>query len=799
MKKLLLLWFIGCNIINSAAQKNILFEENFEDNYLRWLTGHTPSFEAKVANGVYALSHKVKNSTYYFWQSVPIHTDTSFYIEAIVQPQKELANGVYGLLWGLYDAQNYNAFLISNTGKASVIVCRKGRIISKKNWVDLANYQKGKKEKLGIQYQGGQLHFYYNETAIFSTAPLSFQGGFLGFILADQTAINVDRIRVKQDQKINLAAGVIQGLEKENLGHNINSTALELHPIIAADGQHLYFTRKGHTANIGGQGNDDAWQSSLQADGTWGLAQPLGQPINNEYHNQVIAVSADNNTLLVGSLYHADGRFKGEGISITHRQNDGQWEVPQAVVIDSFYNQNTITSLHLSANESVLILSLERQDSRGHLDLYVSFKQSNGHFSSPQNMGSTLNTMYEEGTPFLAADNQTLYFCSAGHGGYGATDIFVSKRLDDSWFNWSKPLNLGAEINSRYWEGYYSITAAGDKAYLVSNQGKNHIGLDDIYKVVPPLSVRPEPVVLVKGKVLDIVTKAAITTKVFCYEKATKKEQAGALSDPKSGHYQMILPSQKKYNFLSFKEGYYPYSKALEIKKIEQYTEIIQDIALYPLEAGQTIPLLSSSLGDSTNEDLARLAFFMQKYPSMQIAIHDSSALVVEQIKSYLVSKNIATERIETAPKKQVSSFTIQYLDTEDTVLRVGDFDAQTDIATLKKGYILKLNQLHFEADSTTITLFAEQQLKQLYQFLVQNQSLKIEIGGHTNALPPAAYCNQLSKQRAKNIANYLIKKGIAATRIDYKGYGKTQPIATNKTLGGRKQNQRVEIKILAI
>jgi len=88
--------------------------------------------------------------------------------------------------------------------------------------------------------------------------------------------------------------------------------------------------------------------------------------------------------------------------------------------------------------------------------------------------------------------------------------------------------------------------------------------------------------------------------------------------------------------------------------------------------------------------------------------------------------------------------------------------------------------------------------LDELYYFLIQNPSVNVELGGHTNNRCDTEYCNSLSEKRAKTIADYLIKKGIDAKRLQYKGYGKTNPIATNSTPEGRKTNQRVEVKILS-
>ena len=121
------------------------------------------------------------------------------------------------------------------------------------------------------------------------------------------------------------------------------------------------------------------------------------------------------------------------------------------------------------------------------------------------------------------------------------------------------------------------------------------------------------------------------------------------------------------------------------------------------------------------------------------------------------------------------------------------------DISTLALGQTIRLDKLYFEADSATIQPASFAVLEEIYDFLKDNDKVIIEIGGHTNSLPEDEYCDRLSTARAKNIAEYLYRKGIRESQISYKGYGKRQPIATNQTVEGRRRNQRVEIKIVSL
>ncbi|GLR17013.1 OmpA family protein [Portibacter lacus] len=145
------------------------------------------------------------------------------------------------------------------------------------------------------------------------------------------------------------------------------------------------------------------------------------------------------------------------------------------------------------------------------------------------------------------------------------------------------------------------------------------------------------------------------------------------------------------------------------------------------------------------------------------------------------VAKNDVPEEIVPRPKKQ--KIITQELNSE----------------TIAKGQTIQINKLYFAADSSSINKDSYSALNEVYDFLEENPNIRIEIGGHTNGIPPSAYCDKLSTERAKEIAEYIIRKGIRPSRLEYKGYGKRKPIASNDTKEGRKRNQRVEITILNV
>ncbi len=119
------------------------------------------------------------------------------------------------------------------------------------------------------------------------------------------------------------------------------------------------------------------------------------------------------------------------------------------------------------------------------------------------------------------------------------------------------------------------------------------------------------------------------------------------------------------------------------------------------------------------------------------------------------------------------------------------------DRSKLRRDQIIRIDQLFFRADSSSIAEQSYPVLDEIYEFLSSNADVVVEIGGHTNGIPTHEYCDNLSTARAKAVAEYLGLKGISKNRLHFKGYGKRMPIDSNRTVAGRQKNQRVEIKIL--
>ncbi len=282
---------------------------------------------------------------------------------------------------------------------------------------------------------------------------------------------------------------------------SINSSYDEQNPRLSPDGQRLYFTRSGHPQNQGGKiDKGDIWYSDLKDDGTWSEAKNAGSTINHPGLNGIAGFSADGNTMYLLNYYDPNGPAGGtisNGIAKSTLRN-GEWTRPEKLKITYFANNSEHISASISPDEKVLIMSLKSFQTEGNEDLYVTFKQGDS-WIQPRNLGAAINTFAEEWAPFLSADKTTLYFSSNGHQGEGSRDIFVSKRLDESWTNWSKPVNLGTAINTPGVELGYSVPATGDMAFFSTTQNSEGFGdifqfpLSETEKAVQEVVLDPEP------------------------------------------------------------------------------------------------------------------------------------------------------------------------------------------------------------------------------------------------------------------------------------------------------------------
>lgn len=381
-------------------------------------------------------------------------------------------------------------------------------------------------------------------------------------------------------------------LTEINLGSHINTAFAEYSPTPNGSGDKLYFTGSGRSND---NKTEDIFMSQFK-DGVWQEAEKIKGKINTDKNMEAPqCVTTDDNTLiffgnLEGSLGKGD-LFFSEKIS-----NDTWGDVqhfPRPINSEYFdcdaKINNNGTSIVFISDRPGAVGEVHNYGEyydgsmQGNTDIYVSVKDDDGNWGEPINLGTTINTKHAERKPFLHPDGMTLYFSSNGHPGLGRLDLYMAKRLyEDSWTEWSEPINMSKEINSPGNERAAIINTFGELAYFATAERPITFGQSDIFTMTLPDHLRPSPVTVVKGTVKD--TKGNPINAKIVWENLSNGRKMGQMkSNPETGEYFIIFPVGKNYGFYADKEGYFPISKNLDLTKQDTSMTIQRDIILFPI------------------------------------------------------------------------------------------------------------------------------------------------------------------------------------------------------------------------
>ncbi|MBK7122703.1 MAG: OmpA family protein [Chitinophagaceae bacterium] len=457
----------------------------------------------------------------------------------------------------------------------------------------------------------------------------------------------------------------------ENLGEGINSENPEMRPTISADGNLLFFIRQNDPANIQYAtvpNSQDIWYSRRDSTGKWSAAKHLSAKVNASHYNAVFWISPDLNTILLKGSF-IDGQYYGMGVSMIHKRRDNSWTNAEMLKIRNFNKFSTTPQMGASMGQDGKTLLFYMTDKKGSFDndLYVSFAEGNDIWTAPKSLGKKINLPdYNEMSPFIAADGVTLYFSSDRPGGIGENDIWMSKRLDDSWTKWSEPVNLGRPINTEGSEAFFTLDAGGEYAYLTSSDGA--FGASDIVRVKLLEKEMPDPVVLVSGNVYNAKTKEPLTASLV-YETLPDGTEAGkGVSSPVDGSFKMVLPYDKNYSIRASADKFFAISENLKLDSLIKagYKEIHKDLYLVPIEIGQVFRLNNVffdfdkyDLRPESYVELDRVVGFLNEYPNIEIEMsaHTDSKGAddynmtlsdnrARSVMDYIISRGIAKTRI---------------------------------------------------------------------------------------------------------------------------------------------------------
>ena len=429
-------------------------------------------------------------------------------------------------------------------------------------------------------------------------------------------------------------------------------------------------------------------------------------------------------------------------------------------------------------------------------DFYMS-KMVDNKWQPITDVGSPLNTRDNEGAQTISSDGKTIYFTACNRkGGYGGCDIYTSNLVNDTW---SKPVNLGGLINSKYWDVQPTISSNSNVLIFASERpgGKGGSDLwmsrrDESGNWQSPKNLKGintsndemSPFLHADGRTLyfasngyptvgghDIYISTVTDSGTFSapknigYPINTYKDESGLIVDAKgenayyssniSGNkdiYTFVLPKEVRSNPVTYIKGV-----------------VIDAVSKKSLQA--VVELINLSTDEVENKILSKVDDgFMLSLPK-----GNNYSFTTEK-KGYLFnSLNISLNN---------ESFLEPLLVT-------------IELERISKDKVVVLNNTFYGFDSSEISPESFGEINRVYNLLIDNPSMKIEVSGHTDNIGSEEHNLQLSDKRAKSVYNYLVKKGVKAERLIWKGYGSSKPIAENDTVDGQKKNRRTEIKVL--
>lgn len=576
--------------------------------------------------------------------------------------------------------------------------------------------------------------------------------------------------------------------EIKKLDKNINSAGYdEISPVISKDGCKLYFTRVGHPdfnqtliengvdlhkslskeqyldrlreiyALVEEEGlekiseskfNQDIWIAILNGKSTE-VFHP-GYPLNNALPNSVCAINEVDNSLILINQYYSDGNVR-QGLSQVKIQAENGWTFPKPMHIYDLKNQSREMSMHLSSDGEYMLTSLQRHDSRGEMDIYVSHRVNQDIWSIPVNLGSSINTKFRESTPFLLSDNKTILFSSNRQG--GKQDIYYSYRLDDTWSNWTLPVKLDSPVNTNFNESHPYICSKTGELYFNSDRD----GSMDIFKVkffASELEMKAE-----KGIYCNIYDgTTGELTEAFLHFSSSEYRDFTRSFHLFDGKLRMMSLQKSKFLLKAVKKGYV--SKEVLIDPHNYYMNNANfselNIYLYPVDY---------------EEEQQALVSKQEEEP------------IVEEKEETIAEVDEPSPKPELAAKPDVKGEVIKDLSLDEKILKV-------------KANKIELSNIYFQRTKDEIRDISYSELDKLVGFMKANPRARIRIEGHTDSVGDKAALYKLSMDRSEAIKRYLIRKGIHTGRIQTAALGASKPLNDNSTEELRSENRRVEFYI---
>lgn len=561
-----------------------------------------------------------------------------------------------------------------------------------------------------------------------------------------------------------------------NIGNAVNTKMAEYSPVISLDGNSLYFTSRRPWSDDSSeefrdpmlnQYTEDIFVSYLDFDGEWTSPEKLAFCKNN-YNEATIAVSSDEKQIYVyedatggGDIYYSD--FSNNRFTELN-------ELDYTDVNTKFWE----THCTMTPDGQTMYFVSQRPGGYGGRDIYRIVRLPNGEWSKAQNMGPTINTPYDEDSPYIDVNNKTLYFGSNGPKSMGGFDIFVSFKDEEGV--WSDPVNMGTPVNSTGDDLFYTTTIDGLRGYLTSFR-KGGFGEKDIYEIQNDY-LGNYPFSTLQGAFIslneEIVLPDDLGVKLLCPNCDLEKNRESDLRVKNHGYFS-VLERCKDYTIQYYDGtgkilGSETFTTACnseneELEKNHYIGDYILNMSVSVLNAEDEQPVSGAKV-----EILATLDGEVLRTYEM----NDDGRKALDLIKDKQPGDRIQYDIRISSPGFITQTFPL------DTILGTkGNLNLNYTIQASEPGGELtakfKINPIYFDLDKSNIRPDAAIELDKIVKIMNDNPTLKIELGSHTDCRASKAYNQSLSQRRAVSSANYIKKRITNPERIYGKGYGETQ------------------------
>ncbi len=482
----------------------------------------------------------------------------------------------------------------------------------------------------------------------------------------------------------------------------------------------------------------------------------LGANINSRFDEYYPTFTVDGQTIYftrrkVTKAINDDERESGlhlrqsdnEDILYSTKDSSGKWRFAQDVP-DNINTSNNEGAMCISPDGSFMIFTR----CSGDCDLYIS-QNINGHWSRPKNLGEPVNSRFYETNPSISADGMDLYFAAARPNGYGNTDIYVSHR--DENFVWSEPKNLGPEINTSKGE-WSPFIHPDNKTLYFSSDGWPGFGKRDIFYSRKNSA----------GTAWD-------TAQNLGYGINGPREDLGLVAERTGRNGYIFVDNEKSFGGLDIFEFELPeYARAQEVNYLKGV--IYDEVTKKPIS------------GSFQLIDLSTGKVFINK--------------TTEEDGKFLIAIPVGRDYLVNVAKKGYLFYSGNIPLSNYTGVK--PYEKDIPLQPIEIGKSITLRNIFFKTDDFALRDESFAELGKVIEFLKDNPTVRIEIGGHTDNTGTALHNKELSLKRAKSVYDYLIKQGkIPGLRLRFAGYGDSKPMAENNTPEGKAMNRRTEMLII--